>query len=120
LAANRTRVELFCSFCLKPDRDVNRLIGGAGVYICGGCVRACAKILLGSSFRRAPEFDGWNSYTDAQLLASLAPSERTLEAVRRDLRAKVDILRKRGTSWEAIGNALGTSRQAAWDRFSQK
>jgi ClpX C4-type zinc finger len=120
MAPNKARVELFCSFCLKPDREVNRLLGGAGVYICNSCVKACAKILVGSSFKRVPDFDGWDSYTDAQLLASLAPSERTLDAVRRDLQAKVDTLRQRGASWESIGNALGTSRQAAWERFSQR
>jgi biotin operon repressor len=42
----------------------------------------------------------------------------TLAAVRRDLRARVDLLRQRNVSWEAIGNALGVSRQAAWERFS--
>src|SRR6476660_8154161 len=119
MASTKTRSGLFCSFCLKSDREVKRLLAGAGVYICGGCVKACAKILVASSFKRAPDFAGWDSYTDAQLLKSLAPSERTLEAVRRDLQAKVDSLRERGTSWEAIGNALGISRQAAWERFSQ-
>ena len=120
MTAAKARVELFCSFCLKSDREVKRLLAGAGVYICGGCVKSCAKILVGSSFRRASDFAGWDSYSDEQLLASLAPSERTMEAVRRDLQAKVDILRKRGASWETIGNALGTSRQAAWERFSQR
>jgi hypothetical protein len=120
MAPSKSRVELFCSFCLKSDREVKRLLSGAGVYICGGCVRSCARILVGSSLKRVPDFDGWDSYTDKQLLASLPPSERTLEAVRRDLQAKVDSLRKRGMSWEAIGDALGTSRQAAWERFSQR
>jgi epoxyqueuosine reductase QueG len=116
----KVRSELFCNFCLKANREVSRMIGGAGVYICGSCVKVCAKILLRSGFRRRPDFAGWDSYTDSQLLASLAPSEQTLQAVRRDLQVKVEILRKRGTSWEAIGNALGTSRQAAWERFSQR
>jgi len=119
MAANKARGGLFCSSCLKSDREVKRLLAGAGVYICGGCVKACAGILLRSGFKRAPDFAGWDTYTDAQLLQSLAPSERTLEAVRHDLQAKVDNLRERGTSWEAIGNALGISRQAAWERFSQ-
>lgn len=118
MTANHPRAQLFCSFCRKSDREVNRLVGGPGVYICGGCIRICVKILLGNFGRRVPEFAGWDSYTDSQLLASLAPSEQTLEAVRRDLRTKVDILRKRGVSWERIGEALAISRQAAWERFS--
>jgi hypothetical protein len=34
------------------------------------------------------------------------------------LQAQVEALRKRGASWDAIGSALGISRQAAWERFS--
>jgi AhpD family alkylhydroperoxidase len=33
------------------------------------------------------------------------------------LQGHVDELRKRGVSWEKIGQALGVSRQAAWERF---
>lgn len=109
---------LFCSFCLKSDREADRLIGGPGVYICGACVDVCNKILKPLRGKTVPEFAGWDSYTDSQLLESLAPTEKTLEAVRRDLQTKIDILRKRGVSWEAVGNALGVSRQAAWERFS--
>jgi hypothetical protein len=98
--------------------EVKRLVGGPGVHICGGCIRVCVKILIGNLGKRAPEFAGWDSYTDSQLLESLAPSEQTLEAVRRDLQTKVDILRRRGASWEKIGEALSISRQAAWERFS--
>jgi biotin operon repressor len=34
------------------------------------------------------------------------------------LQSQVETLRRRGVSWEAIGSALGVSRQAAWERFS--
>jgi ATP-dependent Clp protease ATP-binding subunit ClpX len=30
----------------------------------------------------------------------------------------VDLLRERGVSWAVIGDALGISRQAAWERFA--
>jgi ClpX C4-type zinc finger len=114
----KARGQLFCSFCRKSDREVNRLIGGPGVYICGRCVGVCVKILRPWRGKSVPDFAGWDAYGDAELLKSLAPTEKTLEAVRRDLQTKIDILRKRGASWETIGNALGTSRQAAWERFS--
>lgn len=52
------------------------------------------------------------------LLAGLKPSVAAVDATRAVLHAQVDLLRRRGTSWEAIGNALGISRQAAWERFS--
>ena len=115
---HKARGSLFCSFCRKSDREVERLIGGPGVYICGRCVESCVKVLKPHHGKAVPEFAGWDSYTDSQLLKSLAPTEQTLEAVRRDLRTKVDILRNRGVSWETIGTALGVSRQAAWERFS--
>ena len=114
----KARGSLFCSFCRKSDREVERLIGGPGVYICGRCVENCVKVLKPHHGKAVLEFAGWDSYTDSQLLKSLAPTEQTLEAVRRDLRTKVDILRNRGVSWETIGTALGVSRQAAWERFS--
>ena len=114
----KTRGLLFCSFCRKSDREVDRLIGGPGVYICGRCVVSCVKILKPHQGKAVAEFAGWDSYTDSQLLKSLAPTEQNLEAVRHDLRNKVDILRNRGVSWEAIGGALGVSRQAAWERFA--
>jgi hypothetical protein len=78
----------------------------------------CVKILKPWRGKSVPDFAGWSSYSDSQLLEALAPTEETLEAVRRDLQTKIDILRKRGASWERIGAALGISRQAAWERFS--
>ncbi|HLW53071.1 MAG TPA: ClpX C4-type zinc finger protein [Candidatus Angelobacter sp.] len=114
----KAKGSLFCSFCRKSDHEVNRLIGGPGVYICGGCVETCLKILKLHQGKKVPDFGGWDSYTDSQLLQSLAPTEKTLEAVRGDLQSKIDMLRKRGMSWETIGGALSISRQAAWERFS--
>jgi hypothetical protein len=34
------------------------------------------------------------------------------------LKQHVDLLRQRGMTWTRIGEALGVSRQAAWERFS--
>ena len=91
-------------------------MGGPSVYICDGCVAACNRLLKAHQ-GPAADFAGWDAYTNEELLASLPPSEATLSAVRDDLRAKVAILRERGVSWAAIGEALGISRQAAWERF---
>lgn len=114
----KARGSLFCSFCRKSDREVERMIGGPGVYICGGCVQTCVKILRPQQGKKVPDFPGWDSYTDRQLLDSLAPTGKTLEVVRHELQNKIDLLRRRGVSWETIGGALGISRQAAWERFS--
>jgi hypothetical protein len=63
-------------------------------------------------------FAGWDAMTDEQLLESLKPSAATVDAVRAVLQNQVDALRKREVSWAAIGDALGISRQAAWECFS--
>ena len=35
-----------CSFCGKPDNQVERLVAGpGGVYICDGCIKLCTEIL---------------------------------------------------------------------------
>ncbi|MBR1842239.1 MAG: ATP-dependent Clp protease ATP-binding subunit ClpX [Oscillospiraceae bacterium] len=34
-----------CSFCGKSENEVDRLIGGQGVYICNECVRLCSDII---------------------------------------------------------------------------
>ena len=36
---------LKCSFCDKPQSQVNRLVAGPGVYICDECIQVCQEIL---------------------------------------------------------------------------
>lgn len=106
--------KLKCSFCRKPDSQVARLIGGPSVYICDACVGTCNKILEATPAR----FAGWDALTDDEILGGLKSADAAVEGVRRVLQAQVDVLRRRGVSWAAIGKALGMSRQAAWERFS--
>jgi hypothetical protein len=106
---------LHCSFCRKPDTWVQKLIGGPGVYICGDCVELCNRIL---AEKPTPPFPGFDSLTDPQLLATLGPAAAAVDAVRDVLQEHVDLLRRREVSWSRIGEALGISRQAAWERFS--
>jgi len=92
--------------------------GSAGTASCAELDRsrvgACSKILEATP----AEFNGWESLTDEQLLDSLRPAEKTVEAARAVLQMQIDALRKRGISWASIGEALKISRQAAWERFS--
>ena len=108
------RSKLVCSFCGKSDSEVARLIAGPKVYICDACIGVCNKILDATPH----SFAGWDKMTDEQLIAALKPSAATVDATRAVLQGIVDHLRERGISWELIGRALGTSRQAAWERFS--
>ena len=105
---------LSCSFCGKKDSEVSILLGGPKVHICDACVGVCNKILEATPAR----FAGWDAMTDDQLLSSLGPAVATVEATRTVLQTQIDVLRKRGISWAAIGGVLGMSRQAAWERFS--
>jgi hypothetical protein len=111
----RHKFPLYCSFCRRDSNAVQKLISGPGVYICDTCVEACNRILAG---RAAPPFPGFEALADEALLASLRPSERAVDSVREVLQEHVDVLRARGVSWGAIGDALGISRQAAWERFA--
>lgn len=110
----RRKKKLFCSFCRKDETTVPSLIAGPGVHICGTCVALCNDILEG---RPSPGFAGWDTLGDQDLLESLRPSVDQSEAALGVLHTQVDVLRKRGVSWAAIGDALGISRQAAWERF---
>ena len=75
---------------------------------------ACNRILEATP----AGFAGWDKMTDTALLGSLKTAEATVDATRAVLQAQIDELRKRQVSWDAIGAALGVSRQAAWERFS--
>jgi hypothetical protein len=110
----RLKKKLKCSFCRKSDEKVSRLIGGPGVYICDACVGICNKILETTP----TEFVGWQAMPDEKLLGALQIAETTVEATHAVLQAQVEELRRREISWSAIGDALGISRQAAWERFS--
>jgi len=105
---------LRCSFCGKSEREVAKLLAGPKVHICDACVDVCNGIL--EALPRT--FAGWDAMTNEQLIASLKPAAATVDATRALLQSQVETLRQRGVSWEAIGGALGISRQAAWERFS--
>jgi hypothetical protein len=111
----KRRDPLYCSFCRRDERSVEKLIAGPGIYICDACVRQCNDVLAG---KPTPAFPGWQALSDEQLLATLRPSSAAVDAVRGVLQEHVELLRKRGVSWSQIGDALGISRQAAWERFA--
>jgi ClpX C4-type zinc finger len=105
---------LRCSFCGKSQHEVAKLVAGPKVHICDACVGVCSSIL-----ETTPKtFAGWKAMPDGDLLAALRPTAAAVDGTRAVLQQQVDALRARGVSWEAIGASLGTSRQAAWERFS--
>jgi ClpX C4-type zinc finger len=106
---------LCCSFCIKDKDAVAKLIAGPGVYICDECVRLCELILAEEP---ASGFGSWNEQPDEELLASLARIQAVVSQVDAAIHDHVAVLRDRRISWTRIGQALGVSKQAAWDRFS--
>jgi hypothetical protein len=66
----------------------------------------------------APELGSWNEHPDDQMLASLARTQAVVSQADAAVHDHVAVLRGRGITWTRIGEALGVSKQAAWERFS--
>ena len=124
---------LRCSFCAKSQFDVAKLVAGPGVCICNECVDLCNQIVTKEMRRKqSAEDDGgpspespvpstlraWDSLADDVLLAEMVRAHGAHQNVDRAVRLHVAALRERGMSWARIGEALGMTRQSAWERFS--
>lgn len=109
---------LYCSFCLKSQHEVAKLVAGpGGIFICDECVTLCNVYIEG----KTPDLSHFipaELLPTERLLSQLKPIEDTLQGKGNQLQWVVDTLRKREVSWAAIGTALGVSRQSAWERFS--
>lgn len=106
------RRALACSFCGATAEQVSRLVAGPAVHICDRCVALCNQVLEGSP---AAPFGG--AETDESLLVSVRSTSATVDSLSDLLHERVAELRRRGVSWQKIADALGTSRQSAWERF---
>ena len=114
---------LHCSFCGKSQHAVKKLIAGPAVFICDECVAECNKWIdappdAARGKTQAHTLQDLESFSDERLLRWLKTEATLNEHTATGLQNTVDILRGREVSWAVIGDALGISRQAAWDRFS--
>lgn len=108
-----------CSFCTKPDDQVETLVAGAGVFICNECVDLCVLVIANKrTSGAAPRVPVWGEMEDQALLEHLPRIEAVRDQVDDDLRAWVAEARRRELSWERIGEVLGMKRQSAWERFA--
>src|SRR5258708_35868121 len=109
---------LYCSFCIKSQHEVKKLIAGpAAIFICDECIELCNEIIAG----RFPDKSKYPSEGDLpteRLLEKLQAIEETLQGKGNQLQKVVKLLRSREVSWAQIGAALGISRQSAWERFT--
>ncbi len=106
-----------CSFCGNGKDKVRRLVAGPGVFICDQCVQLCNEVLQ-SERQRAEVSIGPDSEVAEVLLDELRINAAGLKQSEDQLQRAVDVLRKNQVAWSRIGEAIGTSRQAAWERFS--
>ena len=107
-----------CSFCLKPNTEVRRLVAGPGVFICDGCVALCAQLVDGPP-AATPHLAAWEHATSVEeVLASLPRIAAAGAQVEQHLAGWVHKARALGATWARIGEALGMTRQSAWERFS--
>jgi ClpX C4-type zinc finger len=109
-----------CSFCRKPSTKVEKLIAGAGVYICNECVDLCRQILENST-GTSPPLSHWNQIDDLnEVLAHLPRVAEAATQVEETLGQWVLRARELTATWAQIGEALSMTRQSAWERFSRE
>ena len=119
-ADTSTTVIACCSFCLKPNTQVAKLVAGHGVYICNECVALCGEIIqaelaAGGQPRVAP----WEQEMSLEeILAALPRVAAAGQQAQEYLTHWVRKARSLGATWARIGAALDMTRQAAWERFS--
>jgi hypothetical protein len=107
-----------CSFCLKRDNEVAKLVAGPGVYICNECVDLCSQV-IGNPPALPPGLTSWEDDLDLdRVLASLPRMAAAGAQVEGNLSSFVRRARELGATWATIGASLGMTRQSAWERFS--
>jgi ATP-dependent Clp protease ATP-binding subunit ClpX len=104
-----------CSFCGKSTEQVAKLIAGPGVYICDECIGLCNDILLEDSTGNLAD---WDALDDDALLERMVQVASTRDRVDAGVGSIVRVLRQREVTWARIGEALGITRQSAWERYS--
>jgi hypothetical protein len=114
------RAGLSCSFCRKGPEEVTKLVAGPGVYICNECVELSAEIIRSSPQTTGdPAIEAWEQrLSDDELLDHLPRVAAASAQVEQQLTGWVRQARSRGLTWTRIGEALGMTRQSAWERFS--
>lgn len=114
----RTLEDKICSFCGMPGTRSRRLAGGLGAQICRQCVGEIQSAFDTPRVLTGRSKSVWNDMSDTELLEKLP---LILQSAAQNVRFAddwVSLIRERGISWTHIGQALGVSRQAAWQRFS--
>jgi hypothetical protein len=110
-----------CSFCLKPNTEVRALVAGPAVFICDGCVYLCCEIIPDpqAAVPDEPRLLPWERETTMDVILGYLPNvARARAQVEHTLQGWVGRARDLGATWAQIGDALGMTRQSAWERFA--
>jgi len=108
-----------CSFCMKPDTEVVRLVAGPGVFICDCCVVLCQQVIEASTGSPGFPLAHWEQVADLDAVLTHLPLVARAGAQVEDTLVRwVRRGRELGATWARIGEALGMTRQSAWERFS--
>ena len=108
---------LDCSFCGKSQKEVEKLVAGPGVYICDECIALCTHIIEQET--TTPSFvASLEEKSDEELFELMATFHASHQGIDRSTQIIATALRDRGATWTRIGEALGMTRQSAWERFS--
>lgn len=109
---------LYCSFCIKSQQEVRKLIPGpARIFICDECVDLCNEVIAGRP-PNSSKFTSAKELSTKRLLEHLRSIDDMVQGKRDQLQSTVELLRSREVSWAQIGAALDVCRQSAWERFS--
>lgn len=108
-----------CSYCLQPRTGGKRLVASPLAAICEECARAAVAQFAAD--RTPKDLPGpatpWERLNDDELLGRIPEVARASQQVEHHLAHWVAAARGRGISWARIGEALGMTRQSAWERF---
>ncbi|MCW2798339.1 hypothetical protein [Nocardioides sp.] len=108
-----------CSFCGIHGTRKTKFAGGLGAMMCADCLEYYHGVLSSKKRTAAISRPPWESMSDTELLSKLPLIAQTADQVNEFLVDWVRLARSRNLSWAEIGKALGTSRQAAWERFAE-
>jgi hypothetical protein len=115
-----------CSFCLRPNTEVKVLVAGPAVYVCNECVDLCSQIVrdhpaMGGKPAEAgePRRMPWEQADSLDVVLGHLPRVAVARAqVEESLNRWVARARALGATWQQVGDALGMTRQSAWERFA--
>lgn len=110
-----------CSFCGKPNTEVERIVAGPGVFICNECIEL-ARVVVEDAARATPEESrrrraAYEDPSTEELLTVLPALVKSADRVEAELATSVNRLRARGASWHTIANAAGLSVEGTRHRF---